>query len=161
MHAAEIHKRGFIQARRLASIFILSEIFSDRGMCVMWNWYFSCSVCLQTCACVYVYASFSMCDVCFASMSACVAGEDAANDPVQIVNVYPPAVLRRHTLHPNEREEAHLGVSRLRQKSTIRTPYYRRVRLLTTPAHPNINYQEYKTRHLIPVHFQHSLSQWD
>lgn len=110
---------------------------------------------------LYVYASFSMCDVCFASMSACVAGEDAANDPVQIVNVYPPAVLRRHTLHPNEREEAHLGVSRLWQKSTIRTPYYRRVRLLTTPAHPNINYQEYKTRHLIPVHFQNSLSQWD
>lgn len=73
---------------------------------------------LQTCVnvCVYMHSRvhlFSMRDVCFASMAACAAGEDAANDPVQIVDVYPPAVLRRHTLHPNEREEAHLGVSRL------------------------------------------------
>lgn len=85
-----------------------------RGVCALCGtdvWF----VCKR--GCVYVYArsclSFSMRDVCFASMSARVAGEDAANDPVQIVDVYPPAVLRRHTLHPNEREEAHLGVSRL------------------------------------------------
>lgn len=69
------------------------------------------------CKRAYVYActrlSFSMRDVCLASMSARIAWEDAANDPVQIVDVYPPAVLRRHALHPNEREEAHLGVSRL------------------------------------------------
>lgn len=107
----------------------------------MWCWCFprsglSANVCM--CMLTHVYL-FSMLDVCFASMSAYVAGEDAANDPVQVVDVYPPAVLRRHTLHPNEREEAHLGVSRLWQKSTVRTPHHRRVGLHATP---NVNYQD-------------------
>lgn len=39
------------------------------------------------------------------------AGEDATDDPVPGADVLPSAVLRRHALHPNEREEAHLGVS--------------------------------------------------
>ncbi|TSK19970.1 E3 SUMO-protein ligase PIAS1 [Bagarius yarrelli] len=41
--------------------------------------------------------------------SRALTGEDAAYDPVQVADVYPSAVLRRYALHPNEREEAHLG----------------------------------------------------
>lgn len=41
----------------------------------------------------------------------CAAGEDAADDPMPGADMLPPAVLWRHTLHPDEREEANLGVS--------------------------------------------------
>ena len=60
-------------------------------------------------------------------MFSLLAWEDEADHPVQSAHVFSPSVLRCYTLHPNEREEADLGVSSLRQEGTVRTPHYRRV----------------------------------
>ena len=61
------------------------------------------------------------------------AGEDEADHPMQSVDVLTPAVLWRYAVHPNEWEEAHLGVSRLWQEGTLRTPNNRRVSHGTRP----------------------------
>lgn len=47
------------------------------------------------------------------------AGQDEADDSLQGHNLLPPAVLRRNTLHPDEREEAHLGLSCVRQEGAV------------------------------------------
>ena len=47
------------------------------------------------------------------------AGQDASDHPVPGAHLLPPAVLRRHTVPADEREEAHLGVSRLRQEGAL------------------------------------------
>lgn len=55
------------------------------------------------------------------------AGQDEADDPVQSDHVLSPPVLRCYPLYPNEREEADLGVSSLRQEGAVRAPHHRRV----------------------------------
>lgn len=56
------------------------------------------------------------------------AGEDATDDPMPGTDMLPPAVLWCHTIHPDEREETHLGLSCLWQEGPVWTPHYRRVR---------------------------------
>lgn len=53
------------------------------------------------------------------------AREDAADDPVSGPDVLPLAVLWCHALHPDEREEAHVGLPCVWQESALRTPHYR------------------------------------
>ena len=55
------------------------------------------------------------------------AGQDADDDPVPALHLRPLAVLRRESLPPDERAEADLAVSRLRQSGPLRKPYGRRV----------------------------------
>lgn len=55
------------------------------------------------------------------------AGQDEADDPVQSHHMLSPPVLRCYSLYPNEREEADLGVSSLRQEGAVRAPHHRRV----------------------------------
>jgi len=62
-----------------------------------------CDIFLHVCVCVCV----------------CAAGEDAADDSMPGADMLPPAVLRRHAVHPDEREEAHLGVSCVRQEGPL------------------------------------------
>lgn len=52
------------------------------------------------------------------------AGENEADDPLQIDNVFTPPVLWCYTLYPNEWEETDLGLSSLWQEGAIWTPHY-------------------------------------
>lgn len=56
------------------------------------------------------------------------AGEDAAVRALPGGDLRPPAVLRRRLLPPDEREEAHLDVPRVRQAGPLRPAHHRRVR---------------------------------
>lgn len=56
------------------------------------------------------------------------AGEDAALGALPGRDLRPPAVLRCRLLPPDEREEAHLDVPRVRQASPLRPAHHRRVR---------------------------------
>lgn len=84
----------------------------------------------------------------------CAAGEDAADDPMPGADMLPPAVLWRHTLHPDEREEANLGVSCLWQEGPLWTPHHRRV------SHPKLHRLLYDPKKQENCQNQSNLNKW-
>lgn len=52
------------------------------------------------------------------------ARKNEADDSLPIAHLLAPTVLWCYALYPNEREETHVGVSSLRQESSIWTSYY-------------------------------------
>lgn len=52
------------------------------------------------------------------------AWQNAPHHPLQGPDLLPPAVFWCHSLHPNEREKANLGVPCVWQESSLRTSHY-------------------------------------
>lgn len=77
--------------------------FKEQMTIVMQTWFDS------DCVCAWIHVT---------------AGEDAADGSVPIVDLLTPAVLWRYTLHPNEWEKTHLGVSSLWQEGSIWTSHH-------------------------------------
>lgn len=93
----------------------------------VWHvWHFSIPFflllrCLFVCVCVFVTPAR------LHVRSNCAAREDAADDPVSGPDVLPLAMLWCHTLHPDEWEEAHMGLPCVWQEGPLWTPHHRRV----------------------------------